>query len=291
MSTSPGPTDPNTPDRAESRAPGTGWRERLQIIIFQSDTRAGRLFDIVLLGAIVLSVLVVMLESVPSLVRFREAFRLLEWGFTILFSIEYVLRLVSAPSAGRYARSFYGVVDILSLLPTYLATLEGAHSLLVIRSLRLLRVFRILRLGEFLHEASMLTEAMRRSARKILLFVGSVLVLVNIMGAVMYLVEGPEHGFTSIPISVYWAVVTLTTVGYGDIAPQTALGQALSVLVMLAGYAIIAVPTGIVTVEIASAANDAQASRSPTVCPSCAARGHARDARFCRLCAADLSVK
>ncbi|MEQ8820343.1 MAG: ion transporter [Sumerlaeia bacterium] len=230
-------------------------RERVGHIIFTHDTRLARLFDVVLLWAILGSILAVILESVPGL-RQRHGMLLLtiEWFFTALFSVEYGLRLWTARRRLRYARSFFGIVDLLSILPTYLSLLfPGAQSLLVIRSLRLLRVFRILKLGRFFSESRVLMEALRTSRPKITVFLMSVLTVVLIMGAAMYFIEGPENGFTSIPLSMYWAIVTLTTVGYGDISPQTPWGQALSSLVMLIGYAIIAIPTGIVSVELARA--------------------------------------
>ena len=230
-------------------------KERLYHIIFESDTPAGKGFDVALLIAIVLSILVVTLESVQwIMVKYTEEIKAAEWFFTIIFTIEYVLRIYCAPRRVRYIRSFYGIIDFVSILPTYLSLfVAGTQYALVIRSLRLLRVFRVLKLTHFLGEAEVLQKAMRQSVAKIIVFLGVVITLVFIVGALMYLIEGPENGFTSIPTSVYWAVVTLTTVGYGDIAPQTVAGQTLATVVMIMGYGIIAVPTGIVSVEISRA--------------------------------------
>jgi voltage-gated potassium channel len=260
------------------------WREKLRIIIFEADTREGKAFDVALLIAIVLSVLVVMLESV---VEIRDGFgpelRAVEWVFTLLFTVEYVLRLVSVPHPWHYARSFFGIVDLLAVAPTYLSlVVPGAQSLLVIRALRLLRIFRVFKLGRFLGEADVLTTALRNSRYKVTIFLGSVLCLVTILGSAMYLIEGEESGFTSIPVSVYWAIVTMTTVGYGDIAPQTVVGRALAAAVMILGYAIIAVPTGIFTAEIVQRIQDRH--RTTRVCMHCMSEGHALDARYCRDC-------
>jgi voltage-gated potassium channel len=262
-----------------SRAP---WRERLRIVIFGTDTRAGKAFDVALLATILLSILAVMLETVQEIAaEHGPALRAAEWGFTGLFALEYVLRLISAPRATRYARSFFGIVDLLAVLPTPLSLiLPGAQSLLVIRGLRLLRVFRVFKLAGYLGEANVLMSALRSSRRKVGVFLGTVLILVLIIGSAMYLVEGAEHGFTSIPRAVYWAVVTLTTVGYGDITPQTVLGQVLAALVMIIGYAIIAVPTGIVSAELVHARRP-DASRG---CPACETPGHEAGARFCKDC-------
>ncbi len=217
---------------------------------------------------------------------YGPALRGIEWVFTILFSVEYVLRLICVDRAIRYARSFYGVVDLLAVVPTYLSVLlPGAQSLIVIRGLRLLRVFRVLKLAQFVGEARVMGAALHASARKIIVFLGTVLTLMLIIGALMYLIEGGEHGFTSIPASIYWTVVTMTTVGYGDIAPVTVPGQFLASIVMILGYGIIAVPTGIVTVELASATRRSVSTRT---CPSCLKEGHDRDAEFCKLCGSRL---
>ncbi|GIV57826.1 MAG: ion transporter [Rhodothermaceae bacterium] len=267
----------------------TGWRHRCHEIIFEAETPAGRAFDVVLILAIVASVVVVMLESV-AVIRVRHGTLLyaLEWGFTLLFTVEYVLRLLCVGRPLRYATSFFGVIDLLAVIPTYVSLLlPGAQYLLVLRLLRILRVFRVLKLVQYLTEAQQLMRALRASRRKITVFLFAVLTLVVILGSLMYLIEGPEHGFTSIPRSVYWAVVTLTTVGYGDIVPQTNLGQTLATVVMIIGYGIIAVPTGIVTVELSRATHVAPAV-STEACPACGADGHDADAVFCKYCGARL---
>lgn len=260
-----------------------GWRLRLHTVIFEADTPAGKLFDLVLLVAIGVSVLAVSLESMAE-VRARHglALRVLEWVLTVLFTVEYVLRLMAVKRPLKYAGSFFGLVDLLALLPTYLSLFfTGAQSLVVVRALRLLRVFRVLKLTQFVGEARMLRAAMQASARKITVFIGTVLTVVLIAGTMMYLVEGADSGFTSIPRSVYWAIVTMTTVGYGDISPQTPLGQLLASVLMIMGYGIIAVPTGIVTVQLAEAQRLASNTQS---CPSCGASGHANDAVHCKYC-------
>ena len=273
--------------RSDEPAEGTGWRQRGYVIIFGHETAAGKAFDVVLLVMIALSVLVVLLDSVPSIhERHARALLAAEWVFTALFTIEYALRLMVVRSPVRYARSFYGLVDLLAILPTYLSIfLTGAQELIVIRSLRILRVFRVLKLPEYLEEAGYLQEALHASRRKITVFVVTVLALVLIIGAIMHLVEGPESGFTSIPMSIYWAVVTLTTVGYGDIAPQTPLGRFIAGGVMILGYGIIAVPTGIVTAELVTARRDYNRARR---CGFCGKDGHDDDANFCRACGAPL---
>ncbi len=262
------------------------WRARLHEIIFEADTPAGKAFDVALMVAIILSVIAVVLESVVGIrAGWGLELRIAEWFFTVIFTIEYVLRLATVGRPLRYARSFFGVVDLLAVVPTYLSViLPGAQSLLVIRALRLLRVFRVLKLAHFVGEARMLGAAMRASIRKIVVFLGTVMTLVLIVGAMMYLIEGEEHGFTNIPESIYWTIVTMTTVGYGDIAPVTVVGRILASAVMIMGYAIIAVPTGIVTVEMVS-------RRKPVTtrsCMECSAEGHDTDAVFCKYCAARL---
>ncbi|MGB0715835.1 MAG: ion transporter [Phycisphaerae bacterium] len=266
----------------------TGWREDLRIVIFEADTPAGKAFDVILLIAILLSVSVVMAESVaPLRERYGYAIDVSEWTFTILFTIEYTLRLICVRHPMHYARSFFGIVDLLSIAPTYLSLLvPGAESLQVIRGLRLLRVFRVFKLGRFLGEASLLTQALMASRHKVTVFLGTVLILVTILGAAMYLIEGEENGFTSIPIGVYWAIVTLTTVGYGDIAPSTVLGKTLAAMVMVLGYSVIAVPTGIVTAEIVETAVGRRISTRS--CPVCLSEGHLTDSRFCKDCGAPL---
>lgn len=247
-------------------------KEKLYTIIFESDTPAGKAFDVALLVAILLSVMVVTLESVEWIrTDYSEAIKTVEWVFTALFTIEYGVRIYCAPRRLRYLRSFYGIIDLISIIPTYLSLLiAGTQYALVIRSLRLLRVFRVLKLTHFLGEAEVLRKAMHQSAAKIIVFIGVVVTMVFIVGALMYLIEGPKNGFTSIPTSVYWAVVTLTTVGYGDIAPQTVAGQTLASIVMIMGYGIIAVPTGIVSVEMsrAEAAKHAHQRRNDGSVPS-----------------------
>ena len=260
------------------------WRKRLYEIVFESDTAAGRAFDVVVITAIVASVAVVLLESVQGArARWGPELRAAEWAFTLLFTAEYLLRLAVVKRPLRYARSFFGVVDLLSVLPTWLSLLvPGTQYLLVLRLLRILRVFRVFKLAHYLSEGQALMAALRASRRKILVFIFVVVILDVVLGSVMYLVEGPANGFTSIPIAIYWTIVTLTTVGYGDISPQTPLGQAVASVIMIIGYGIIAVPTGIVTAELSR--SGAPPPVSGQACPSCAAEGHATDARFCRRC-------
>ncbi|MDA8019308.1 MAG: ion transporter [Thermoanaerobaculia bacterium] len=263
-----------------SRAP---WRSRLHEVIFEADTPLGKAFDVALLWCILLSVLAVVIDSVPSIHQeFGTALLRLEWLFTILFTVEYVLRLLCVRRPAVYARSFFGLVDLLAILPTYLSVVyAGSQSLIVIRALRLLRVFRVLKLAHFVGAQKMLHAALRASTRKIVVFLGVVLTLVVIIGSVMYLVEGPTSGFTSIPQSMYWAIVTMTTVGYGDIAPMTVLGKMLASTVMILGYGIIAVPTGIVTVEMSRLG-----PVSTHTCKTCGRDGHDPDAVFCKYCGA-----
>jgi voltage-gated potassium channel len=270
-----------------STGAGSKWRMKLHEVIFEADTPAGKWFDVSLILAILVSVVMVMLDSVGTIQKSYGPLLLAgEWFFTILFTIEYVLRLLSVGRPLAYATSFYGIVDLLAILPTYLSILiPGAQYLLVIRILRVLRIFRILKLVQYLGEARMLTQALRASRRKITVFLIVVLTLVTIFGALIYLVEDPKDGFTSIPKSIYWSIVTLTTVGYGDISPQTGLGQLLSALIMIIGYGIIAVPTGIVTVELAQAF---KRQISTQACPECSAEGHDIDAKFCKYCGSKL---
>jgi len=262
-------------------------RARIHEIIFEADTSAGKAFDVSLMVLIILSVVAVMLESTSTVAaRYEQWLRTFEWFVTILFTIEYLLRLYCVGRPARYARSFFGVVDLLAILPTYLSfIIPGAQSLLVIRALRLLRVFRVLKLAHFVGEASELRAALRASARKIIVFLGAVLTIVVIVGSMMYLIEGEAHGFTSIPVSIYWAVVTMTTVGYGDIAPQTALGKILASAIMIMGYGIIAVPTGIVSVELAGVTRKKITTQA---CPDCGAGGHDLDAVHCKYCGAKI---
>lgn len=265
------------------------WKHKMHEIIFEADTKAGKAFDVALLAAIVLSVVVVMLESVHSLQnKYGDLFFLLEWIFTGLFTIEYILRVVVIKKPWKYAVSFFGIVDLLSILPTYFALfLTGMHSLMVIRTLRLLRIFRVMKLVRFVGEANILSRALRASREKIIVFIIFVLCLVSILGTLLYLIESPEAGFTSIPRSIYWAIVTLTTVGYGDIAPQTPLGQFVAMVVMLLGYGIIAVPTGIIGSEM-SKEMKSKTQVNTISCPSCSKEGHDSDAEFCKYCGAKL---
>jgi voltage-gated potassium channel len=263
------------------------WRLALHEIIFEADTSAGKLFDVLLIVSILLSVVMVMLDSVSAIQgTYGPLLYTAEWFFTILFTIEYILRLLSVGRPVAYATSFFGVVDLLAILPTYLSIIiPGAQYLLVIRVLRVLRIFRIFKLVQYLGEVRVLTQALRASRRKITVFLFTVLTLVIIFGPLMYLIEDPENGFTSVPRSIYWAIVTLTTVGYGDILPKTNLGQFISAVIMVIGYAIIAVPTGIVTVELSHAFNR---KISTQACMECSAEGHDSDAKFCKYCGANL---
>jgi voltage-gated potassium channel len=268
-------------------ADGAAWRKRWFQIIFGHHDRPGRVFDVILIIAIVASILVTMLDSVQGLhQRFGEMFLIAEWAFTLAFTVEYAVRLWVVRRPWRYARSFFGIVDLLSILPTYLSlVLVGSQYLLVIRALRILRIFRVLKLTRYVGEATLLWSALIRSRRKVLVFVSTFLTLVLIFGALMYLVEGPEGGFTSIPESMYWAVVTMTTVGFGDITPHSPLGKMITSLIILVGYSIIVVPTGIFTAELASGIRDARTRRR---CEECGLAGHEVDARFCRHCGAKL---
>lgn len=266
------------------------WRSRLFTVIFESDTPAGKLFDVTLLILIFLSLLLVMLQSIPSLnTRFNREFNIAEWVITILFTIEYVLRLISVKSPSKYATSFYGIIDVLSIIPTYLSLLlPSTQYLLVIRSLRLMRVFRIFKLTQFVREGMSIVLALKASARRILVFLATVMILSIIMGSVVYVVESPYNDkFNSIPQSVYWSIVTITTVGYGDISPITPLGKFVASLIMLLGYAIIAVPTGIVTVELTKSA--LREKHTNQACPNCSKEGHDPDAAYCKYCGHSLS--
>lgn len=273
--------------RHPERPAGRGWRFRLHTIVFEADTPGGKLFDVLLLTAIVASVAAVMLESVPS-VRARHGAALLavEWGFTMLFTVEYLVRLVSVRYPSRYARSFFGVVDLLAIVPTYLSLLlPGSQVLLVVRVLRMIRIFRVLKLGHYLAGGEELAQALRASRPKIVVFLASVISIAVVMGALLYLIEGEAHGFTSIPRGVYWAIVTMTTVGYGDISPGTVPGQIVAAVLMIAGYAIIAVPTGIMSVAIAQRAAHPVSTQA---CLACSAEGHDVDADFCKYCGESL---
>jgi voltage-gated potassium channel len=264
------------------------WRDILFEVIFEADTPAGKWFDIVLIMSILLSVVTVMLDSVsPIRAKYGGYLYAAEWFFTVLFTVEYIFRLFCVGRPIRYAASFFGIVDLLAILPTYMSLLFfGSRYLLVVRVLRVLRIFRVLKLGHHTKEAAVLKKALYASRRKIIVFLFVVGTLVVIIGSIMYVIEGRENdGFTSIPRSVYWAVVTLTTVGYGDISPKTGAGQFLAAIVMILGYSIIAVPTGIVTVELSRAHVDKSSSQ---VCPNCSAEGHDRDAQYCKFCGTKL---
>ena len=266
------------------------WRSRLFTVIFENDTPAGKLFDVALLVLIFISLLLVMLQSIPRLdAKYHYIFYISEWVITILFTVEYMLRLIAVKKPISYAGSFYGVIDLLSILPTYLSILlPQTQYLLVIRSLRLMRVFRIFKLTQFVREGMTIGMALRASARRILVFLATVFIISIIMGSLVYVVESPVNSkFDSIPQSVYWSIVTITTVGYGDISPVTALGKILASLIMLLGYAIIAVPTGIVTVELTKSARSENINSQ--ACPNCSKEGHDPDAKFCKYCGHTLS--
>lgn len=263
----------------------SSWKTRLHEIIYEADTPAGKAFDIGLLIVIVLSIILVMLESIPGMSdKYYWEFYTAEWIITIIFTIEYILRIVVINRPSTYIFSFYGFVDLLSTLPTYLAILGGGHNLLfAVRALRLLRIFRILKITRYIGESNRLLLALRNSRAKILVFLYAVIIMCVIMGTVMYLVEGPENGYTSIPTGIYWCIVTLTTVGFGDIHPVTPLGQFIASLIMITGYGIIAVPTGIVTSEFTRAS----ANKVPVntqVCPHCNETKHLDKATFCHNC-------
>jgi len=259
------------------------WRHRLYVIIFQTDTIAGRRFDTSLLLIIFASLVVVILDSIDDVHQnYASLLAYIEWGFTVIFLGEYILRLYCSPKPLRYAFSFYGLVDLLAIVPGILALYySDAQYLLIIRVIRMLRIFRVLKLGPYLKQAHYLLDALRGSKQKILVFLLSVCTLVTVFGTLMYVVEGPQHGFTSIPKGIYWAIVTLTTVGYGDIVPKTALGQVISSMVMITGYSIIAVPTGIFTAELATAMRGGQLHHD---CPVCAKDNHETEASFCSRC-------
>lgn len=268
--------------------PYKNWRSRLSEIIFGTDTPAGKAFDVVLIWSIIFSVVIVVLESVHSIRDvYGEILYGIEWFFTILFTIEYILRLISVKRPVNYATSFFGLVDLLAILPTYLSIfIPGSQSLLTIRALRLLRIFRVFKLTQFTREARMIMTALRASGRKIGVFISAVLAIVVIIGSVMYVIEGEKNGFVDIPTSIYWSIVTLTTVGYGDLSPHTPLGKALASFLMIIGYGIIAVPTGIVTVELSQTTQKQAVDRA---CPGCGVAGHSSDAKFCRGCGKKLS--
>lgn len=270
-----------------TKTKSTSWKHRLHEIIYEADTPAGKLFDVVLLIAILASVVFVMLESVDSIQKKHGEFlNIAEWVITILFSIEYVLRIISIKKPVKYIFSFYGVIDFLSTIPKYLSIfLVGSHNLAALRALRLLRVFRILKLARYIGESNRLLVALRASRAKIAVFLFFVIIICVILGTVMYMIEGSENGFTSIPRSVYWAIVTLTTVGYGDIAPGTPLGQLIASAIMILGYAIIAIPTGIVSAEMTRA----KVHTNTQACPNCLKENHQDGAEFCYHCGSKLN--
>jgi voltage-gated potassium channel len=264
------------------------WREKIHSVIYESSTPAGKAFDVSLLFLIITSILVVMLDSIGSLHdRYGDFFLALEWTYTFLFTIEFILRLICIKKPLRFIFSFFGIIDILSILPTYLGLFyAGAQTLLVVRGLRLLRVFRIFKLRHYVSEMQFLLHAMKGSIRKISIFMLMVFTTVIVLGSMMYLVEQGQNGFTSIPDSIYWAIVTITTVGYGDISPVTPLGKFVASVIMLMGYGIIAVPTGIITTEMALAARSK--THSTETCPHCGREGHDDDAVHCKFCGAKL---
>ncbi len=263
----------------------TDWRDKIHEIIFEADTKFGKYFDIALLISILSSVIAVSLESVASIdAKYHSELVWIEWFFTILFSIEYILRIISVRKPSRYMTSFFGIVDLLAVAPTYLSLIfPGAQSLLVIRALRLLRIFRVFKLARYIGEAAVLQKAFMQSKTRIIVFLSTVFVLSAISGAGMYMVEGPESGFTSIPQSVYWAIVTLTSTGYGDIVPITTLGKIIAVFIMIMGYSLIIVPTGIMTTELVRIG-----PVSTQACISCSKEGHDTDAKYCKFCGAEL---
>jgi len=273
------PTSRNEPERFGR--PDAGWRLRLYIIIFEADTCAGRSFNPTLLAFILISVSVVMLDSVEAISsRWGDLLTVLEWFFTAIFSVEYILRLLRVRKPKRYARSLFGVIDLIAILPTYLALFfPGLHSLIDVRALRMLRIFRILKLGKYVTEFSELGNAILATRRKIAVFLSFVLIIVVVLGTLLYVVEGPENGFTSAPVSVYWAISTLTTVGFGDITPKTELGRLIASMMMLMGWGTLAVPTGIVSAEFA--VRRVHPEITTRTCHECLSEGHPALAKFC----------
>ena len=265
-----------------------GWRLRLYVVIFEADTRAGRLFDLALIWLILTSVMVVVLDSFAGLhARWGWLFGVLEWIFTVVFTLEYAARLACVRRPSSYALSTFGIIDVVAVMPTWLALfLPGLHALIDVRLLRLLRLFRILRLAQYVDEYRALAHALLASRRKILVFLSFVLIVTVVMGTIMYVVEGPDNGFTNIPVSVYWAISTMTTVGFGDITPKTGLGRTIASLMMLIGWGTLAVPTGIVSAEFTAL----RMAGLPTTrtCQACLSEGHEPSARFCKDCGAEL---
>ncbi|SHO55998.1 ion transporter [Vibrio quintilis] len=267
---------------------GTSIKNHLYVIIFGTHTKGGKIFDLCLIVTILSSLFVLVLESIPDVdTEWHNELRYLEYLFTFLFTAEYLLRLYCSPRPFAYAKSFYGVIDLLAILPTYLSFLfPGISFMGVIRLLRVMRIFRILKLVRYLQDSNILLKSLLMARRKILIFFSTVTILVTIFGALIYMIEGPEHGFTSIPTCIYWAIVTITTVGYGDVVPQTPLGQAVASLTMLLGYSIIAVPTGIITAELNREMNT---HRQLVKCPNCSLAGHESDALYCKHCGSQLA--
>ncbi|WP_282176764.1 ion transporter [Vibrio nereis] len=263
-------------------------KHTLYVTIFGTHTRAGKTFDIALIIAIMSSLVVLVLDSIPSIsAQWSRELKYLEYMFTGLFTIEYILRLYCSPKPMAYAKSFYGVVDLLAILPTYLVLFFPSASFMgVIRALRVMRIFRILKLVRYLQESNILLRSLLMARRKIFIFFTTVAILVTIFGSLIFVIEGPENGFTSIPMSIYWAIVTITTVGYGDLVPQTGLGKAIASLTMLMGYSILAVPTGIFTAELHQ---EMQSHKSLVKCPNCSQSGHDSDALHCKHCGGELA--
>ena len=280
----PAPPERSSDPQQRYGKPEGGWREELYEVIFESHTRKGQVFDLVLIGAILLSVATVVLTSIAPVARaYGDWLLASEWVFTLLFTVEYIGRLMCVKRPDRYARSFFGVIDLLSILPSYISLfVPGSHVLLDVRILRLLRIFRILKLTLYIQEYSMLGEALLASRRKILVFLSVVFLIVFLLGTVMYVVEGPRNGYTSIPTAVYWAISTMTTVGFGDLVPKTDIGRAIASCMMLLGWGILAVPTGIISSEITH--QRGMRAVSARVCTRCMASGHEAGARFCKAC-------
>jgi len=267
-------------------------KHQLHIIIAEADTPAGKAFDILLLVAILLSVLIVMLDSVASInQKFAHLFFVLEWTFTAFFTVEYLLRIyITKKAIKNYVLSFYGIIDLLAILPTYLSLIiTGSHFMMVIRIFRLIRVFRILKLGRYIGATKVLRDSFMSSRHKIAVFLELILTIVVLMGSIMYIIEGPNNGFTSIPRGIYWAIVTLTTVGYGDIAPSTVAGQFIASTIMILGYAIIAVPTGIMTAEMSKPGKKGKTQLNTQICENCNFDEHDDDAKFCKKCGYSLT--
>lgn len=274
----------------KEKKPHNGWKNTLHEIIYEADTPKGKWFDIILFILIIISVILVMLESVKEIdLKYHDILFSLEWVITIFFTIEYIARIISIKKPFKYIFSTYGLIDFFSTIPLYISYIfAGSQVLLAVRALRLLRIFRILKLVQFIGEASQLKKALKASRAKIAVFIYAVLILSVIMGTIMYLVEDDEAGFTSIPRSIYWAIVTLTTVGYGDIAPQSSIGQLIATVVMILGYGIIAVPTGIVTAEFTKQGKNEKVHLNTQACPSCSLEGHQDDASHCYKCGSQL---